>query len=133
MVGKLLNEKHLVSILKRRVHRLTCAYSCQNATLLEISCRKLKMWQAIVEVQFYGSYERMLLSPMRSNKLKWRNDIVKGENLIKIKTKVFSIVTIINVAYGIRTDNAELKSISAQYSCVLPATDSQLSILAVYT
>ena len=55
MAVKLLNEQHLVSILKRRVHRLTCAYSCQNATLLEISCRslyfkKLKRRQAIVEV-----------------------------------------------------------------------------------
>ena len=37
MDGKLLNEQHLVSILKRRVHRLICAYSCQNATLLEIN------------------------------------------------------------------------------------------------
>ena len=68
MPGKLLNEPHLVSILKRRVHRLSCAYSCQSATLLEISCRssylkKLKRWQAIVEVQCYGSNERMLLSP----------------------------------------------------------------------
>ena len=30
MDGKLLNEQHLVSIIKRRVHRLTCAYSCQK-------------------------------------------------------------------------------------------------------
>ena len=34
-----MNEQHLVLFLKRRVHKLTCAYSCQNATLLEISCR----------------------------------------------------------------------------------------------
>ena len=39
MAGKLLNEQQCVLILKRRVHRLTCAYSCQNATLFEISCR----------------------------------------------------------------------------------------------
>ena len=35
---------------------------------------------------------------------------MKGGNLIKIKTKVFSVVTIINVACRIRTNNAELKA-----------------------
>ena len=44
----------------------------------------------------------------------------KKENLIKIKTIVFSIVTILSVAYGIRTNKAELKNISMQYSRVLP-------------
>ena len=39
---------------------------------------------------------------------------------MKIKTIVLSIVTIINVAYGIRTNNAALKNISVQYSRVLP-------------
>ena len=53
-------------------------------------------------------------------KLKKRNNNAKGENLIKIKTIVFSIVTIINVTYGIRTNNAELKNISVQYSRFLP-------------
>ena len=43
----------------------------------------------------------------------------KEENLIKIKTKVYSIVTIINVACGIRINNVELKKISVLYSCVL--------------
>ena len=69
MAGKLQNEQHLASILKRRVHRLTCAYSCQNVTLLEISCRSsiLKTEEiAIVEVQRYGSDERILVSPKRS-------------------------------------------------------------------
>ena len=46
--------------------------------------------------------------------------MAKGEKLIKIKTIIFSIVTIINVAYGIRTNSAELKNISVHYSCVLP-------------
>ena len=71
MAGKLLNEQHSVSILKRRVHRLTCAYSCQNVTLLEISCRssyfKKNEEITIVEVQRYGSDERNLVSPKRSN------------------------------------------------------------------
>ena len=39
---------------------------------------------------------------------------------MKIKTIVCSIVTIINVAHGIRTKNAEFKNISVQYSRVLP-------------
>ena len=43
----------------------------------------------------------------------------KRRNLIKIKKIVFSIVTIINVAYRTRTNNAELKNISVQYSRVL--------------
>ena len=38
---------------------------------------------------------------------------------MKIKTIVFSIVTIINVAYGIQTNNVELKNISVQYSSAL--------------
>ena len=37
MIVKLLTE-HLVSKLKRRLHRLVRVYTCQNATLLEISC-----------------------------------------------------------------------------------------------
>ena len=44
----------------------------------------------------------------------------KRRNLIIIKTIVFSIVTIINVAYEIRTNNAELKNISVQSLRVLP-------------
>ena len=79
--------------LKWRVDRLTCAYSCQNATLLEISCRSsyLKNWRCYrnVEVQCYGSYKRMLWSLKRSNYLKWRSDTAKGENLIKIKQTYF--------------------------------------------
>ena len=43
--------------------------------------------------------------------IKWRNNFAKGENLIKLK---------INVACRIRTNNAELKNISVQYSRVLP-------------
>ena len=41
----------------------------------------------------------------------------------------------LNVAYGIRTNNAELKNITVQYSSVLPteqAADSKLNIIAVY-
>ena len=41
---------------------------------------KLKRWQAIVEIQCHGFYERLLLSPKRSNSLKWRKDNAKGEN-----------------------------------------------------
>ena len=41
MTVKLLIEQHLEfpSLLKRRLHRLVWIYSCQNATLLEITCR----------------------------------------------------------------------------------------------
>ena len=53
----------------------------------------------------------------------------KGENLIKVKTIVFSIVTIINAMYGIRTNNAELKNISVQYSRVLP-TEPRRQLIA---
>ena len=46
------------------------------------------------------------------------------------------MVTIINVAYGIRTNNAELKNMCAIFTCSIhlatQATDSQLSIIAVY-
>ena len=55
--------------------------------------------------------------------------MVKGENLIKIKTIVFSIVTIINVAHGIRTNKAELKNISVQYTRVLP-TEPRRQLIA---
>ena len=48
---------------------------------------------------------------------------------MKIKTIVFSIVTIINAAYGIRTNNAELKSISVKYSRVLP-TEPRRQLIA---
>ena len=56
----------------------------------------------------------------------------KKRNLIKIKTIVFSIVTIINVAYEILTNNAELKNISVQCSRALPTEPRQLSIIALY-
>ena len=38
MIVKLLTEHHLEFKLKRRLHRLIRVYTCQNATLLEISC-----------------------------------------------------------------------------------------------
>ena len=38
---------------------------------------------------------------------------------MKNKTKVFTVVTKINVACRIRTSNAELKNITVQYSRVL--------------
>ena len=39
MSVKLLTEHHFEFLsLKRRLHRLVFVYTCQNATLLEISC-----------------------------------------------------------------------------------------------
>ena len=49
---------------------------------------------------------------------------------MKIKTIVFSIVTIIiNVAYRKRTNNAELKNIIVHYSRVLP-TEPRRQLIA---
>ena len=38
LIVKLLTEHHLRSKLKMRLQRLVRGYTCQNATLLEISC-----------------------------------------------------------------------------------------------
>ena len=40
MTDKLLTERHLeFPKLERGLYRLVCVYTCQNATLLEITCR----------------------------------------------------------------------------------------------
>ena len=44
----------------------------------------------------------------------------KRRKFNKNKTKVFKVVTKINVACRIRTNKAELKNISVQYSRLLP-------------
>ena len=64
--------------------------------------------------------------------IKMEKQFCKRRKFSKNKTKVFKVVTKINVACRIRTNNAELKNISVQYSRVPPATDSQLSFIAVY-
>ena len=53
----------------------------------------------------------------------------KRRKFNKNKTIVFLIVTIINVAYGIRTNNAELKNINVQYSRALP-TEPRKKLIA---
>ena len=74
MDGKLLNEQHLISILKRRVTgspvsiRVKMPHCWKSHVAAHIL--KTEVMTAIVEVQCYGSDERMLLSPKRSNELK---------------------------------------------------------------
>ena len=52
--------------------------------------------------------------------IEMEKQICKRRKFNKNKTKVFKVVTKINVAFRIRTNNAELKNISVQYSRVLP-------------
>ena len=53
----------------------------------------------------------------------------KRKKFDKNKNKSLSIVTIINVMYGIRTNNTELKNINVQYSRVLP-TEPRRQLIA---
>ena len=50
--------------------------------------------------------------------IKMEKKICKRRKFHKNKTKVFKVVTKINVACRIRTNNAELKNINVQYSSV---------------
>ena len=53
----------------------------------------------------------------------------KRRKFNKNKNNSLSIVTIINVAYGIRTNNTELKNISVHYSRALP-TEPRRQLIA---
>ena len=46
MILRLLTEHHLdILKFKRRLHRLIVVYTCQNTTLLEITCHRSIIWQ----------------------------------------------------------------------------------------
>ena len=64
--------------------------------------------------------------------IKMEKQFCKRRKFNKNKTKVFKVVTKINVACMIRTNNAELKNISVQYSRVLPNEPPKQLIIAVY-
>ena len=61
--------------------------------------------------------------------IKMEKQFCKSRKFNKNKTKVFKVVTKINVACRIRTNNTELKNISVQYSRVL-STESPKQLIA---
>ena len=60
--------------------------------------------------------------------IKMEKQFCKRRKFNKNRTEVFKVVTKINVACRIRTNNAELKNISVQYSRVLP-TDPRRQLI----
>ena len=61
-----------VSMHKRRLHRLVCVYTCQNATLLEITCRGSIFFVGIQNSSFgWRLAEDAVTSPCKCHRRPW--------------------------------------------------------------